>query len=664
MATRKRKVEIEISAQDKATKIFRSVGKSVSTITSEVFSLQTALVGLAGLGSLAYGVQKLTTSASNLAETVSKSNAIFKDQSKNIMDWSENSATAFGMSQQAALDAASSIGNMFDQLGAGTNQAAKSSKQMVQLAADIASFHNVSGGAAQVLDTMQSAFRGEYDALQRYIPTINAAAVQHEALAMTGKATTKELTDLEKALAAQKIIMNDAGAAVGDYARTSEGLANQQRELAAHFDDLKSGIGNSLLPVVTQMVGETNNWIEANKDLIANDVAGWVESIGKGMGAVLPLAKDLAHYIGTINNITERTNSDKLVEIADDLARANKELATWQEKLKKTEGMTLYKDEAVATAKNNIQALEIDIARLQKAQDALLFKPIKPPITSSGGVPTGVPTGVPGPTSHTETEVEAITLKSINSAKKFADSFVNDVRGATDKAWAEWEEYHLEYQAWVADEIEFTNEEWSKFVSGQKETTSELSAFMTDAFSGWATQYSSTLTDMVWGADSSFKSIAESFGKMITQMLIQWQMTKAMTWAFGAEGEGGAVTSFLSGIFHGGGVVGQSGSHRMVPASTFIGAPRMHGGGLAGDEVPSILKRGEIVLTPKQFKSVAGNSPNVQINVIDQTSEKKTVDQRQSKWDGEKWVMDIILSAVDTNRGNFGRGMKAALGRM
>ena len=228
----------------------------------------------------------LTAAASDLQETQSKSNAVFGASAQAITSWSKNSATAFGMSRQAALESASSIGNMFKQLGAGETTAAKTSKQMVELSADLASFHNVAGGATEVLNAMQSAFRGQYEPIQRYIPTINAAAVEQQALAMTGKQATSELTRLEKAAAAQAIIMRDAGDAVGDFAKTSGGLANQQRILEANFKDLKAAIGEGLLPVAAKVVTEMNNWVGANKDLIGQKVGETIDTITASVIAV------------------------------------------------------------------------------------------------------------------------------------------------------------------------------------------------------------------------------------------------------------------------------------------------------------------------------------------------------------------------------------------
>ena len=52
-------------------------------------------------------------------------------------------------------------------------------------------------------------------------------------------------------------------------------------------------------------------------------------------------------------------------------------------------------------------------------------------------------------------------------------------------------------------------------------------------------------------------------------------------------------------IFHEGGIVGGPARGRSVPMSTFSGARRYHSGGIASDEVPAILQKGEEVLTRK-----------------------------------------------------------------
>lgn len=211
--------------------------------------------------------------ASDLNEVVSKSRAIFGGQSAAIEKWAGGAATAIGQSKREALDAAAGYGNLFDQLGIGKKAAGDMSVQMVELASDFASFHNAD--VSDVLDAQSAAFRGEYDAVQRYVPTINAAAVEQRALAMTGKKTTKELTDQEKAIAVQKLLLEGAGKATGDFARTSDGLANKQRILAAKVENLKAKLGNALLPIVTKVTG-----------FLADNLEPTLERVGDFFGMV------------------------------------------------------------------------------------------------------------------------------------------------------------------------------------------------------------------------------------------------------------------------------------------------------------------------------------------------------------------------------------------
>ena len=190
--------------------------------------------------------------ASDLAETQSKVRTLFGESATAIEQWASGAAANLGMTTQAALDATASIGNMFMQLGANTGVASETSQSLVQLATDLGSFHNAD--PTEVLDSISAALRGEYDALQRYIPTINAAAVEQQALADTGKASAKELTDLEKATAAYTLMVEGAGAATGDFDRTQDGWANTMRTLNAYWEEFKTLLGETLLPILTPLL--------------------------------------------------------------------------------------------------------------------------------------------------------------------------------------------------------------------------------------------------------------------------------------------------------------------------------------------------------------------------------------------------------------------------
>lgn len=261
-------IAILIKARDEASKTLDGVGKSAQGMGKELDSAGTsaeksggmlsklgpmAAVGIGaavvGIGAGVVAVKGFIGAASDMAETQSKSNTIFGESAGVINQWAAGSARDFGLSKQAALDNAASFGNMFTQLGIGVPVAADMSQQMVELAADFASFHNAD--ITEVLAAQQAAFRGEYDAVQRFVPTINAANVEQKALAMTGKTLTSELTAQEKALATQALMMEGAGAAAGDFDRTSTGLANSTRTMSAMWADAQVKLGEVLLPAMT-----------------------------------------------------------------------------------------------------------------------------------------------------------------------------------------------------------------------------------------------------------------------------------------------------------------------------------------------------------------------------------------------------------------------------
>lgn len=206
--------------------------------------------GLAlGIAGAAVGVGAFMSNAigasSDLSESLSKSNTIFGENAKEMEKWAATGARSFGQSKQQALENAASFGNMFTQLGIGSGTAKDMSKSMVELASDFASFHNAD--ISEVLIAQQAAFRGEYDAVQRFVPTINAAAVEQKALKMGLAGSTKELTAQHKALATQALLMEGAGAAMGDYDRTSKGWANRMREMKARWEDFKASAGAPIM---------------------------------------------------------------------------------------------------------------------------------------------------------------------------------------------------------------------------------------------------------------------------------------------------------------------------------------------------------------------------------------------------------------------------------
>lgn len=218
----------------------RKVGESVVT---GVFGIAQNVIGTLG---------DSISKASDLNETTSKIEQIFGGASKEVFKFADGADKAFGQTKQQALDAAATFATFGKSAGLAGGDLTKFSTDFVGLASDLASFNNTT--PQEAIDAIGAALRGESEPLRRYGVLLDDASMRQEALRLGLIKTTKEaLTPQQKVLAAQALIYKQTTAAQGDFARTSDGLANQQRILAAEWDNLQTTVGTALLPVMLQL---------------------------------------------------------------------------------------------------------------------------------------------------------------------------------------------------------------------------------------------------------------------------------------------------------------------------------------------------------------------------------------------------------------------------
>jgi hypothetical protein len=247
---------------------------------------------LGGVGLIA-GIKGAISAASDLHEAITKTDTVFGKSSKSIEDWSHTTVKSMGLAREEALSMASSFGALFQPVGIVGKQAAQQSEQLVKLGSDLASFYNTD--VQDALDAIQSGIVGQARPLRRYGVMLSEARVQQEALTETGKKHAKQLTDQEKILARIQIIYHDTALAQGDFARTSGGLANQERILHANIANLREELGTALLPIVTKYITKLNDWLSnsQNTQKVTQTFTTVVQQLGDA-------AQKAANLIGTI----------------------------------------------------------------------------------------------------------------------------------------------------------------------------------------------------------------------------------------------------------------------------------------------------------------------------------------------------------------------------
>jgi len=213
---------------------------------------KVAAVGAAAVGAFSAASFIAIQRASDLNETISKSQQIFGAASREIETFASGAATALGQTKQQAIDAAATFGIFGKAAGLSGTELATFSTEFVTLASDLASFNNTS--PEEAIQAIGAALRGEAEPIRRFGVLLNDAALKSAAMEMGIYNGTGALTAQQKVLAATEVIFQQTSDAQGDFARTSDGLANQQRILKAQFDNISATLGQLLLPYFLRFV--------------------------------------------------------------------------------------------------------------------------------------------------------------------------------------------------------------------------------------------------------------------------------------------------------------------------------------------------------------------------------------------------------------------------
>jgi hypothetical protein len=285
---------------------FAAVGEGFKAVGTSLTRNVTVPLAVASAG-----IYKLVQAGSTLQESISKTNAVFGSNARAVQDWSRTTSAAFGISQQQALEAAGTYGNLFRAFGLGSKQAQEMSQNLVELAADMASFNNVPIDDA--LTALRSGLSGETEPLKRFGVALTDARLKEEALRLgLIKTTSGTLPIAIKSQAAYALILKDTALQQGDVARTSQGFANQMKFLQAEVSNVKAQIGTALLPVVLQLVDVLREdvvpLVQRFADKMTNLNPKFIEvglKIGLFVAAIGPLLFIFGSLIGSIKTFIE-----------------------------------------------------------------------------------------------------------------------------------------------------------------------------------------------------------------------------------------------------------------------------------------------------------------------------------------------------------------------
>lgn len=260
-----------------------AVGASLSTR----ISLPLALAGGAAI-----------KFASDAAESMNKVDVAFGDSSDRVKEFANTTLQSFGIARGQALEMTALFGDMATGMGISQEKAADLSIQLTSLAGDLSSFKNIN--IEEVTTALSGVFTGETESLKRLGIVMTEVNLKYFAMAQGITKTLKEMSQQEKIMLRMQYIMRVTANAQGDFARTSDSMANQSRVLIGSLQQLAEEFGNILLPAATKVVKKINEMVTEFRNLDRNTKA-MIVTIGGLVAAIPPV-------IYTFGKLLNRTN--------------------------------------------------------------------------------------------------------------------------------------------------------------------------------------------------------------------------------------------------------------------------------------------------------------------------------------------------------------------
>ena len=222
--------------------------------------------------------------ASDFEESLNKVDVAFKNSSKEVRKFAETTLDTFGIAEGTALDMAALFGDMATSMGVPTDKAADLSTAMVGLAGDLSSFKNIN--IKEVTTALNGVFTGETESLKRLGIVMTQTNLKQFALSKGMSDNIEVMTQAQKVQLRYAYILEKTKNAQGDFARTSDGSANQMRIFSESVKELSVAFGEILLPYFTKAITYVNKVVKgfvnlspATKKIIVV-VAGLVAVMG------------------------------------------------------------------------------------------------------------------------------------------------------------------------------------------------------------------------------------------------------------------------------------------------------------------------------------------------------------------------------------------------
>ena len=285
-----------------ATGALGSLGASLKRVGAQAAA---AAVGIKAMGAAVDFVSESITAARDLQRNLYSLNTVFGDLAPRMQQFTKDAA-GMGISQVDAARTATFLGSVLKQAGFSMADTATETEKLTILAQDLATTYGYD--VSEALTAMTALFRGEYDPIEKF----GVALKQNEIntiLAAKGmdKLTGQALLNAQQQIRLEQLYLRSADAQ-GAFAAQSTSLYGVQGRLNASFENLKSTLGQELLPVMAKFGESLIPTIEKNGSKLQTFFKGLSGTIDALIPLFDPLIRILSDLVGSLGSLLTALN--------------------------------------------------------------------------------------------------------------------------------------------------------------------------------------------------------------------------------------------------------------------------------------------------------------------------------------------------------------------
>ena len=236
------------------------------------------------------------------------------------------------------------------------------------------------------------------------------------------------------------------------------------------------------------------------------------------------------------------------------------------------------------------------------------------------------------------------------SLAKIQDDFWKNEDRLRDEGIKGW----VAYAQTVFDEADAENLAMEKVYDAINKKGDDTFANLEAAVRGWGNEFTNMLADAAMTGELSFSKLANSVIRDLLRMQIQASITKPLF-----DFLPGAIRGLFPGSASSAGADAAPGWTSGADLPGFATGGSFRVGGAGGTDSQLVAFRA----SPDETVSIAGpgqgggGAPNVTVQVINQSGTELAVKRQSSQFDGENYILGVVVSAANTNP-----SFRAALG--